>query len=53
MEEYTVEVEIRAWAKVSVVARNGEEAIEAAYDMVDLDDAYDWEIEEAEVVSSK
>lgn len=53
MKEYTVEVEIRAWAKVSVVARNGEEAIEAACDMVDLDDVYDWEIEGAEVVSNK
>lgn len=53
MKEYTVEVEIRAWAKVSVVAQNGEEAIEAACDMVDLDDVYDWEIEGAEVVSSK
>ena len=50
MKEYTVEVEIRAWAEVVVVARNGEEAIEAACDMVDLDDAYDWEIEGAEVV---
>lgn len=50
MKEYTVEVEIRAWAKISVVARNEEEAIEAVYDMVDLDDAYDWEIEGAEVV---
>lgn len=53
MKEYTVEVEITAWAKVSVVARNEEEAIDAACDMVDLDDAYDWEIEGAEVVSSK
>lgn len=53
MKEYTVEVEIRAWAKVSVVARNGEEAIEAACDMVDLDDVYDWGIEGAEVVGSK
>lgn len=51
MKEYTVEVEIRAWAKVSVVARNGEEAIEAAYDMIDLDDVYDWEIEGVEVAS--
>ena len=50
MKEYTVEVEIRAWAKASVVARNGEEAIEAVCDMVDLDDVYDWEIEGAEVV---
>ena len=50
MKEYTVEVEIRAWAKVSVVARNEEEAIEAACDMIDLDDVYDWEIEGAEVV---
>lgn len=53
MKEYTVEAEIRAWAKISVVARNGEEAIEAACDMVDLDDAYDWEIEGAEVVNNK
>lgn len=53
MKEYTVEVEITAWAKISVVARNEEEAIDAACDMVDLDDAYDWEIEEAEVVGSK
>ena len=50
MKEYTAEVEIWAWAKVSVVARNGEEAIEAACDMVVLDDIYDWEIEGAEVV---
>ena len=50
MKEYTVEVEITAWAKVSVVARNEEEAIDAACDMVDLDDVYDWEIEGAEVV---
>ena len=48
MKEYTVEVEIRAWAKVSVVARNEEEATEAACDMADLDDVYDWEIEGAE-----
>ena len=53
MKEYTVKVEITAWAKVSVVARNEEEAIDAAWDMVDLDDVYNWEIEEAEVVSSK
>lgn len=50
MKEYTVEVEIRAWAKISVVARNEEEAIEVACDMVDLDDVYDWEIEGAEGV---
>lgn len=50
MKEYTVEVEIRAWVKISVVARNGEETIDAACDMVDLDDVYDWEIEEAEGV---
>lgn len=50
MKEYTVEVEIRAWAKVSVVARNVEEAIEAACDMADLNDVYAWEIEGAEVV---
>lgn len=53
MKEYPVEVEIRAWAKVFVVARNGEEAIEAACDMAGLYDVYDWEIEGAEVVSSK
>ena len=53
MKEYTVEIEIRAWAEVSVVARNGEEAIEAACDMADLYDVHDWEIEGAEVVSSK
>ena len=53
MKEYAVEVEIRAWAKVPVVAQNEEEAIEAACDIVCLDDAYDWEIEGAEVVSSK
>lgn len=50
MKEYTVEVEIRAWAKISVVAQNEEEAIEATCDMVDLDDVYAWEIEGAEVV---
>ena len=50
MKEHTVEVEIRAWAKVSVVARSEEEAIEAACDMVCLDDAYDWEIEGGEVI---
>ena len=53
MKEYTVEVEIRAWAKASVVARNGEEAIEAVCDMDNLENVYDWEIEGAEVVSSK
>ena len=53
MKEYIVEVEIRAWAKASVVARNEEEAIDAACDMVDLDDAHDWEIEGAEVMGSK
>lgn len=50
MKEYTVEVEIMAWAKISVVAQNEEEVIEAACDMIDLDDVYDWEIEGAEVV---
>lgn len=53
MKEYTVEVAMSAWAKVSVVARNEEEAIEAACDMVALDDVYDWEIEGAEVVGNK
>lgn len=50
MKEYTVEVAIRAWAKISVVAQNEEEVIEAACDMIDLDDVYDWEIEGVEVV---
>ena len=52
MKEYTVEVEIRSCAEISVVARSEEEAIEAACDMVNLDDVYDydWEIEGAEVV---
>lgn len=50
MKEYTVEVEIRAWARISVVAQNEEEAIEAACDMADLDDVYAWENEGAEVV---
>lgn len=50
MKEYTVEVEIRAWAKVSVVARNKEDAVDAACDIVDLDDTYNWVIEGAEVV---
>lgn len=50
MKEYTVEVEIRAWAKISVVAQNKEDAVDAACDMVDLDDVYDWEIEGAEGV---
>ena len=51
MKEYTVEVEIRAWAEVSVVARNREEAIEAVCDMDNLKNVYDWEIKGAEVVS--
>ena len=53
MKECTVEVEIRAWAKASVVARNGEEAIEAVCDMDNLENVYDWKIEGAEIVSSK
>lgn len=53
MKEYTVEVAMSAWAKVIVIAQDGEEAVEATCDMVDLDDVYDWEIEGAEVVSSK
>lgn len=53
MKEYTVEVEIRGRAKVSVVAQNGEEAIDAACDMVDLDNIYDWKIDEVEIVGSK
>lgn len=53
MKEYTVEVEIRGRTKVSVVAQNGEEAIDAACDMVDLDNIYDWEIDEVEIVESK
>lgn len=50
MKEYTVEVAMSAWAKVIVIAQDEEEAIEAACDMADLDDVYDWEIEGAEVV---
>ena len=50
MEEYTVKVTMTAWAEISVVARNEEEATDMAYDMVDLNDAYDWEIDGAKVV---
>lgn len=50
MKEYLVEVAMSAWAKVIVIAQDEEEAIAKAYDVVDLDDVYDWEIEGAEVV---
>ena len=49
MKEYTVEVAISAWAKVVVIAQDEEEAVAKAYDVVDLDDVYDWEIDTAEV----
>lgn len=49
MKEYTVEVEITAWAKVIVIAQDEEEAVAKAYNVVDLDDVYDWEIDAAEV----
>lgn len=49
MKEYTVEVAMSAWAKVIVIAQDEEEAIAKAYDVVDLDDVYDWEIDAAEV----
>lgn len=50
MKEYLVEVAMSAWAKVVVIAQDEEEAVAKAYDVVDLDDAYDWEIEGAKVV---
>ena len=49
MKEYTVEVALSAWAKVIVIAQDEEEAVAKAYNVVDLDDAYDWEIDAAEV----
>lgn len=49
MKEYLVEVAMSAWAKVIVIAQDEEEAIAKAYDVVDLDDVYDWEIDAAEV----
>ena len=49
MKEYTVEVAMSAWAKVIVIAQDEEEAVAKAYDVVDLDDVYDWEIDVAEV----
>ena len=49
MKEYTVEVAMLAWAKVIVIAQDEEEAVAKAYDVVDLDDVYDWEIDAAEV----
>ena len=49
MKEYTVEVSMSAWAKVIVIAQDEEEAVAKAYDVVDLDDVYDWEIDAAEV----
>lgn len=50
MKEYMVEVAMSAWAKVIVIAQDEEEAVAKAYNVVDLDDVYDWEIEGAEVV---
>lgn len=49
MKEYTVEVAMSAWAKVIVIAQDEEEAVAKVYDVVDLDDVYDWEIDAAEV----
>ena len=49
MKEYLVEVAMSAWAKVIVIAQDEEEAVAKAYDVVDLDDVYDWEIDTAEV----
>ena len=49
MKEYTVEVAMSAWAKAIVIAQDEEEAVAKAYDVVDLDDVYDWEIDAAEV----
>lgn len=49
MKEYLVDVSMSAWAKVLVVAQNEEEAVAKVYDVVELDDIYDWEIDTAEV----
>ena len=49
MKEYMVEVAMSAWAKVIVIAQDEEEAVAKAYNVVDLDDVYDWEIDAAEV----
>lgn len=49
MREYLVDVSMPAWAKVLVIAQNEEEAVAKAYDVVELDDIYDWEIDTAEV----
>ena len=44
MKEYTVAVEIKVYAEVSVFAESAEEAENAAWDMATLDDAYNWEV---------
>lgn len=49
MKEYLVDVSMSAWAEVLVIAQNEEEAVAKAYDVVELDDIYDWEIDTAEV----
>lgn len=49
MKEYLVDVSMSAWAKVLVIAQNEEEAVAKVYDVVELDDIYDWEIDTAEV----
>ena len=49
MKEYTVEVAMSAWAKVIVIAQDGEEAGAEAYNVVELEDVDDWEIDAAEV----
>lgn len=49
MKEYLVDVSMSAWAKVVVIAQDEEEAVAKAYDVVELDDIYDWDIDVAEV----
>lgn len=49
MKEYTVEVEMRAYAEISVFAENAEAAEDAAWDMVSVNDAYDWEVYDVSV----
>lgn len=49
MKKYLVDVSVSAWAKVLVIAQNEEEAVAKAYDVVELNDIYDWEIDAVEV----
>ena len=46
MKKYTVEIK----TTTSVMAQDKKEAVAKACDVVDLDYAYDWEIEKAEIV---